>query len=140
MTLSRKDFLRQSFFSLGDNLLKAGETVRKMQGSLHPPDRVEPEAEPAPGEHMVAQADNGHCLARSCGCFSCLERCEVQAITLVMGQGISIDPALCTGCGACRDICPITPKGVALVSRGEAVSSSPSSPAEASAKAGTRGI
>jgi len=117
--ISRKDFFRQSFFSLGETLLTVGETLRDARGSLHcPPAEEAPEREPIPGREMVARADNRHCLAKHCGCFSCIEKCEAQAISLVMGEGISIDPALCTGCGACHSICPLAPRALTLVPRG----------------------
>lgn len=118
MTLSRKDFFRQGFFSLGETLLKAGESVRGVQESLYlAPVREDPEDKPALGPDMVARADNRLCLAKNCGCFSCIENCEVQAISLVMGEGISIDAALCTGCGACQLICPLTPKALVMTAR-----------------------
>ena len=118
MTLSRKDFFRQGFFSLGETLLKAGEAVREMRAPVGPaPAAMPAQPETASGTDLVARADNRHCMAKHCGCFSCLERCEPRAISLVMGTGISIDASLCTGCGACRDICPVAPKGVELVSR-----------------------
>ena len=63
---------------------------------------------------MVAAADNEHCLARGCGCFTCLERCEADAIRLLPGKGIQVDSALCTGCGNCEALCPVTPKAVRL--------------------------
>ena len=119
MTLSRKDFFRQSIFSLGETLLKAGETVREMQGSLQYATAREEAAEVAPvtGKEMVARADNEHCLAKYGGCFSCLDRCEAQAISLVLREGIKIDEQLCTGCGACHNICPLAPQALALVPR-----------------------
>jgi ferredoxin len=135
MILSRKDFFRRSFFSLGETLLKAGGSVREMQQALHsPPVAVEAEGEPeceadwegawegdwepVPDPTRVARADNGHCPARSCGCFSCVECCDAGAISVVMGQGIRIDEALCTGCGTCRYLCPMTPKALRMVARG----------------------
>ena len=46
-----------------------------------------------PNENMIAKAENQHCLAKGCGCFSCVERCEYDAIKLIPGTGISIDEA-----------------------------------------------
>ena len=68
--------------------------------------------------HTGAPVDNRHCMAKNCGCFSCLERCEAGAISLVLGEGIAIDAQLCTGCGDCCDICPLAPQALALVARG----------------------
>jgi Pyruvate/2-oxoacid:ferredoxin oxidoreductase delta subunit len=35
---------------------------------------------------------------------------------VVMGDGISIDTALCIGCGTCNYLCPVYPKAVSIVS------------------------
>jgi len=128
MTLSRKDFFRHSFYSLGKTVFAVGETVREAQASLYCASvQAEPEGglenngreeEPVAGRDMLAQVDNGHCMARNCGCFSCLERCEARAIILVMGEGIRIDASLCTGCGECYRICPLAPDALRLVPRG----------------------
>lgn len=118
MTLSRKDFFRQSFFSLGETLLKVGGTVQEAQDSLSSASvDVEPEKEPVPDINLVAKADNQYCLAKNCGCFSCSERCEAQAILVVMGEGIRIIEDLCTGCGTCQYVCPVTPKAVRMQAR-----------------------
>ena len=109
MTLSRKDFFRQGLFSLGDTLVKAA-------GLMRSPLEQECLSEELPygDQPMVAITRNERCLARNCGCFSCIERCEQQAITVVMGEGIRIDPALCTGCSSCLYVCPVTPKAIGL--------------------------
>jgi len=113
VTLSRKDFFRQSFFSLGDTLLKVGGTVQEVQDSrCSPPVDDEPDKEPLPDRNMVATADNQHCLAKNCGCYSCMERCEAGAIMLIPGTGIRINEELCAGCGICQYICPVTPKAI----------------------------
>ena len=118
MTLSRKDFFKQSFFSLGETLLKAGGSVQGVQDVLcSPPVDDEPEKEPLPDINMVAKADNQYCLAKNCGCFSCSERCEAQAILVVMGEGIRIIEDLCTGCSTCHYVCPVTPKAVTMQAR-----------------------
>ena len=118
MTLSRKDFFRQSLFSLGDALLKTGSTVQEGQDS-HCSALVDDEAEnePVPDSNQVATADNQHCLAKNCGCYACMERCEAGAIMLIPGTGIRINEELCTGCGICHYICPVTPKAVTRQAR-----------------------
>lgn len=110
MSLSRKEFFRQGFFSLGDTLLKAAGLASDQQAA---PD--EPLGQKStPDLPMVAVARNERCLARNCGCFSCVEKCSTGAITIVMGEGIRIDPALCTGCADCLYVCPVTPKAIGL--------------------------
>ena len=59
MALSRKDFFRQSFFSLGETLLKAGGTLQEARQSLNlAPPREAPLSEAGPGEDRVARADS----------------------------------------------------------------------------------
>lgn len=111
MSLSRKEFFRQGFFSLGDTLLKAAGLASDQQTA---PDDEFLEQKSAPDLPMVAVARNERCLARNCGCFSCVERCPHQAITIVMGEGIRIDEAVCTGCADCLYVCPVTPKAIGL--------------------------
>jgi ferredoxin len=115
MDISRKDFFRKSLFSLGEAILTVKDSLTGT-----PP--VEPPAEekefvPEPQEDQVAVADNQHCLAKNSGCFSCVERCEQQAILVVMGEGIRIDEKMCNGCGTCEYICPVNPKAVSLKPR-----------------------
>jgi MinD superfamily P-loop ATPase len=116
MTLSRKEFFRQGFFSLGETLLKVGEAVREAQ---HLTDSAQPDAEqaqePVPDATTMASVDNQLCLARNCGCFACVERCDTQAILVVMGEGIRIDQTLCSGCGMCEYVCPVTPKALRMI-------------------------
>ena len=118
MTISRKEFFRQGAASLGKALLEvrgavgpAGLRLLGQPGVA----AVTPELET--GEHMVATADNQHCLARGCGCFACLEHCAVEAIALAPGVGIRIDPSRCTGCGDCQELCPVTPRAIRLQPR-----------------------
>jgi ferredoxin len=111
--ISRKEFFKQSAASLGKALLEVSAAVRPDSGQPQSATAAEPLPLP-PGEQMVATALNAYCLARSCGCFTCLERCEVEAIKLIPGVGIRINPSLCTGCGSCEACCPVTPKAVRL--------------------------
>lgn len=116
MNMSRKDFFKKSLYSLG-------EAITTVSGALKEPPPQHPtipdtaDFVPAPREEMLAVAHNGQCLARNCGCFACFERCETQAITVIMGEGIRIDDAKCTGCGTCEYVCPVTPKAVTLQPR-----------------------
>jgi len=117
MSLSRKEFFKQGFFSLGDQLLKAGETIRNMpQSMVRFTEETEPVTAHLHNANGVARVNTGFCLAVNCGCFSCVERCDTQAISVVMGEGIRIDEACCTGCGTCEYVCPVTPKAVTIVS------------------------
>ena len=98
--------------------MKAGGSVQGEQDVLCSPlVDDEPEKEPVPDVNMVAKADNQYCLAKNCGCFSCSERCEAQAILVVMGEGIRVIEDLCTGCGICQYVCPVTPKAVKMHAR-----------------------
>lgn len=100
-----------------------GEAVGTATGVLtttpvvEAPDDKELDFVPTETENLLAIAENHHCLAKNFGCFACIERCETEAIKLVMGQGIRIDEALCTGCGACRNVCPVTPKAIKMRER-----------------------
>jgi Na+-translocating ferredoxin:NAD+ oxidoreductase RNF subunit RnfB len=117
VNLSRKQFLRRGLFSIGSTALELAAGLRGEEPAVAAvsPDEVEPELRPRP--EMVAVARPGLCLARSCGCFTCIERCEAQAITLVPGKGIEVDSSLCTGCGNCCYLCPTAPKAVVLAPR-----------------------
>lgn len=111
MEISRKEFFKKSLYSLG-------EAITTVSGALKEPEqptiRDTADFVPAADENMRATAHNEQCLAKNCGCFACFERCEAQAITVVMGEGIRIDESKCTGCGTCEYVCPVTPKAVRL--------------------------
>jgi len=113
VSLSRKEFFCQGLFSLGDTLLKSVGIVQPSE--VHKSDSKPEKSDD--GLPRYAKADNEHCLARSCGCFSCIEQCENQAITMVAGAGVKVDTDICIGCGVCYDVCPVTPKAIRLVRR-----------------------
>jgi len=115
MSFTRKEFLRKGAASLGRAALDLAGLFR--EGA--PPAVAAVAAEPAPkrGAHLVAQPQGGECFAGSCGCFTCLERCELQAIELVIGEGVRVDAARCNGCGVCVEVCPTTPRSLAMVPR-----------------------
>lgn len=118
MNLSRKDFIRQSVFSMGETLLKVGGTVWSAKNSLQSlPLDEKPENEPVPDLNTVARVDNQLCLAKNCGCYSCIERCTVEAIKLIPGVGLRINQQLCTGCGTCEYVCPVTPRAIRMQAR-----------------------
>ena len=116
MNLSRKEFFRKSLFSLG-------EAICTVTGVAQPqPDTADeiPEEQafvPVDRPDLLAVGDNELCLARNCGCFACIERCEAKAIHLVFGTGIRIDEEACTGCGWCEHVCPVTPKALRMQAR-----------------------
>jgi ferredoxin len=116
MNISRKDFFKKSLFSMGEALLSAKD-ILSAPSAAEPPEQTYEEFVPVPSEDLVAVADNQECLAKNSGCFSCVERCEQQAILVVMGEGIRIDEKLCNGCGTCEYICPVSPKAVKLKAR-----------------------
>ncbi len=116
MNISRKDFFRRGFLSLG-------EAVFTVRDALTPPTKVPMEITDGdsftavPRENQVAVAFNEHCLGKNCGCFACMEQCEPEAIQLIPGVGIEINPHRCTGCGSCEYVCPVTPKAVSREAR-----------------------
>lgn len=116
MGISRKEFFRQGFISLGKTAIDIAGTLK---GEGAPQAAVIPDTVPTgvPRPDMTAAAFNERCLARNCGCFACVERCQSQAIMVVPGQGILIDETCCTGCGTCEYVCPVTPKAVILQPR-----------------------
>ena len=116
MSISRKEFLRQGLFSLGKTALDIAGTLNggEVAEAAVIPD-TEPSGEPRPD--LAATPFNERCLARNCGCFACVERCQSQAIMVVPGEGIRIDEARCTGCGTCEYVCPVKPKAVILQPR-----------------------
>ncbi len=103
-------------------LLSLGELLCTAAGVLKTPEVAEPAFghEPEPGhsggDGRHAVAHNERCLAGNCGCFVCVERCEARAITVVIGEGIKIDPDACNGCGVCNHVCPVLPKAVTISS------------------------
>ncbi len=113
MTLSRKEFFRQGLFSLGETLLKAAGL--KQQPVVTSDEELADRLNSA--TPLLAVPRNEYCLARNCGCFICVDRCEAQAITMRMGVGISIDATLCTGCGSCLYVCPVTPKAIRMTAQ-----------------------
>lgn len=116
MSMTRKEFFRQGFFSLGKTALDIAGTLKgddAVEAAVIPETAPSGEAQP----DMAATPFNERCLARNCGCFACVERCEPQAIMVVPGEGIRIDDASCTGCGTCEYVCPVNPKAVILQPR-----------------------
>jgi Na+-translocating ferredoxin:NAD+ oxidoreductase RNF subunit RnfB len=121
MSMTRKEFFRQAVLSLSKAAAEASETL-KAAGAGHelsePREFEQCEAPPPEADpDKVAVADNGRCLARSCGCFSCIERCEIEAISVLPGIGVRVDQTLCTGCGTCEYLCPVFPKAIAMQPR-----------------------
>jgi ferredoxin len=117
MSITRKEFFRQGFMSLGKTALDLADTLKGGKlAEVSAAEEPSPPSEPRPD--MAAEPFNERCLARSCGCFACAEKCEPQAIMVVPGVGIRVDEALCTGCGTCEYVCPVQPKAVVLVPRG----------------------
>lgn len=116
MNISRKDFFRKSLFTLGEAVSTVSNALNSADAD-ETPSQPEGEFVPVERDDQVAVAHNEHCLARNCGCFACVERCEPQAILVVMGEGIRIDETSCTGCGACEHVCPVSPKAVVMAPR-----------------------
>ena len=116
MSISRKDFFKQSLFSLGKTALDIAETLKGHLPVLPAVPMGEPPAsEPRPD--MVATAFNERCLARNNQCSACVESCKPAAIKINPGVGIRINPQFCNGCGVCEYVCPVEPKAVVLIPR-----------------------
>jgi ferredoxin len=99
MNISRKEFLAGWLAPFG-KLLSGADQVSGQQTSAVEEFRV---------SGALLRIDQGQCLARSGGCFTCLEQCPQEAISLIPGHGISIEVAQCSGCGHCVEICPLAP-------------------------------
>lgn len=128
MNISRKEFFRKSLMSIGEAVCSVGNALKVPSAvPVEVPDMADFAA--TPREKQVAVAHNDTCLARSSGCFSCVERCEPEAVKLIPGVGIRINPQLCNGCGACEYVCPVTPKAVRMEAR-KAVQPQPADHAE----------
>jgi len=116
MNISRKDFFRKSLLSLGEAIYSISDALKAPAAlPMEIPDTDDFDA--TPRDNQVAVAYNETCLARSSGCFACMERCEPGAIKLIPGVGIRINSQLCTGCGTCEYVCPVTPKAVRMQTR-----------------------
>jgi len=116
VNISRKEFFRKSLTSLGEAICTVSDALK---APVAPPQDVR-ETEnftATPSEDLVAAAHNDRCLAKNSGCFSCMERCEFGAIKLIPGVGVRINQQLCTGCGACEHVCPVTPKAIRMQAR-----------------------
>jgi len=116
MSITRKEFLRQGAASLGRAALDLAGALQASAGGA-PAGGAPAEPVLERGAHLVATPQGSECFAASCGCLSCLERCEAQAISLVIGRGIRIDAGRCNGCAACVEICPTTPRSLAMAPR-----------------------
>lgn len=103
MSVSRKEFLTRGLAAFGAELL---QSVRS-DGALGEAEQTFEDAGPL----LVY---NRRCLAQRGGCFACLDHCPLQAITIDLGVGISIDKNKCDGCGICAECCPVTPKVIAV--------------------------
>lgn len=103
MSISRKEFLTKGLAAFGRDLLTAGSGVQ--------PDTACKTELVDDGPLLV---DNGRCLSRRGGCFSCLDRCPREAIDMIAGVGIVVKTELCTSCGECIDVCPLEPKPITL--------------------------
>ncbi|MDD2853050.1 MAG: hypothetical protein PHY09_14285 [Desulfuromonadaceae bacterium] len=96
MSISRKEFFRQGFLSLGKTALDLTAALEK-KTTLEDGSIQEPTAPPEPRPDMVAEALNARCLARNCGCLACAEKCSGRAIMVIPGTGIRIDRSRCIG-------------------------------------------
>lgn len=103
MNVSRKEFIQQGIFAFGRNLV---ESFRG--GESH--DSVASAGE----EHRYLRLDNNRCLAQKGGCFTCIDHCPREAVSIYPGRGVAIDADLCDGCGECAHVCPISPNVIVM--------------------------
>jgi ferredoxin len=116
MNISRKDFFKKSLMSLGEAFCTINDALKSpSELPMEIPDTDNFNS--TPREDQVAVAHNETCLAKNSGCFACMERCEPGAIKLIPGVGVRINQQLCTGCGTCEYVCPVTPKAITLQAR-----------------------
>lgn len=105
MSISRKEFLTRGLAAFGRDLVSAARGEENL-----------PPAGAVAGCSAHLRVDNRRCLASRGGCFSCLDGCPHEAISITAGVGIVVDPGRCDGCGKCIQICPIEPKPIILIS------------------------
>jgi len=115
--LSRKEFFKQCLTSIGKSIIEVREAVGPASAQVHSAPTMPPQ--PEPGGEQLAVPRNRFCMAKGGGCATCLEQCKQQAIQLVPGEGIQIDPDLCVGCGTCEKHCPAAPSAVQLRDRSQ---------------------
>lgn len=111
MNVSRKEFLSGGLAAFGRSLLDAAR-----EGEPATPDK---------GQVTVngyLRLDNRRCLAQRGGCFACLDKCPLEAISISPGVGITINPDSCDGCGECVSVCPVEPKAIMMHASEEPVS------------------
>ncbi len=116
MNISRKDFFKKSLLSLGEAVCTVTD-VLKAPAAAPMEIRDADGFNATPREDQVAAPHNDYCLAKNSGCFACMEHCDSGAIKLIPGVGVRINQQLCTGCGTCEYVCPVTPKAIRLEAR-----------------------
>ncbi len=115
MSITRKEFFKQSLFSLGKSALDLADTLKVRFPSL--PVLQGEATSPKPRPEMMAEAFNERCLSGSDACTSCIDRCAPKAIKPLPGGGVQINQLFCTGCSECEYVCPVEPKAIVLVPR-----------------------
>jgi Pyruvate/2-oxoacid:ferredoxin oxidoreductase delta subunit len=103
VSVSRKEFLTRGLAVFGRELITAARGDLRDAG-----------CQEVPRDCGALLVDNGRCLAQRGGCFSCLDRCPMEAIGITAGVGIVVDADLCNGCGECIEVCPVEPKPITL--------------------------
>lgn len=81
------------------------------------PSPSRPAAEAPPAALRVAVIQGRFCLALTSFCRTCLERCPVPGALALAGGMPQVQPAICTGCGVCHDVCPAPRQAVLLLPR-----------------------
>lgn len=77
-----------------EQMVEAVDELRQMTGEFEKPRYFDYNADIC--AHSRSQLD---------GCHRCMDVCATSAITS-NGDGVSVDPFLCQGCGSCATVCP----------------------------------
>jgi Na+-translocating ferredoxin:NAD+ oxidoreductase RNF subunit RnfB len=68
------------------------------------------------GENSVAVIQGKYCLAyEDIPCTTCHDRCPVEGAIVVEDGLPMVEPAVCTGCRVCKEVCPAPSEAILMV-------------------------